>query len=153
MIHLSEDERQQLISVLSCLQKERFSLKQENSKQQQQFNSSSEQLYLELLEVLDTVESLLNYVTENPELNPQFIKRLPRAISGIQHKLLDVFHRREVCSITLGSTIVDFETCRAIDYEIREDLEENTILKILRPGFSIGEKILRPVEVIVSKKS
>ncbi|KKI98053.1 nucleotide exchange factor GrpE [Prochlorothrix hollandica] len=162
MIHISSEEHQKLISAkkyqeliseLSHLLKEHFSLKQENSKQQQQFKSSSEELYLELLEVMDTVESLLNYVTESPEISPQFLKRLPRSISGIQQKLLDVLQRRQVCSITPKSIIADFQMCRVIDYEIREDLEENTILKTVRPGFSIEEKILRPVEVIVSKKS
>lgn len=152
MRQIRDEECQEVISELWHLKKESISLKQENRNQQQQFKISNEELYLELLEVLDTVDSLLNYITENPELGPQFIKRLPKAISGIQQKLLDVLERREVYAIKPSSEIANFETCRVIDYEIRDDLEENTILETVRSGFSAGKKILRPVEVIISKK-
>lgn len=152
MHNIRDEECKEVISELWHLKKESISLKQENREQQQQFRAANEDLYLELLEVLDTADSLLNYITKNPELSPQFAKRLPKAISGIQQKLLDILERRQVHPIKLSSETADFETCRVIDYEIREDLEENTILETVRPGFSAGEKILRPVEVIISKK-
>ena len=39
-----------------------------------------------------------------------------------------------------------------VDREEEEDLEEQTITKIVRQGFRVEEKILRSVEAIASKK-
>lgn len=33
-----------------------------------------------------------------------------------------------------------------------EDLEEQTITKVVRQGFRVEDKVLRPIEVITSKK-
>jgi molecular chaperone GrpE len=46
------------------------------------------QLFLELLEIFDAMESLLNYLEENPNPNPQFIKRLSKSLGTVQKKML-----------------------------------------------------------------
>jgi molecular chaperone GrpE len=47
----------------------------------------------------------------------------------------------------------NFEFCRVVDREIRDDIEEQTITKIVRQGFQLDNQTLRPIEVITSKKS
>jgi molecular chaperone GrpE len=38
-----------------------------------------------------------------------------------------------------------------VDREIRTDVADRTMTKVVRTGFYLGEKILRPTEVITSK--
>ena len=40
----------------------------------------------------------------------------------------------------------------AINYEINEDLDEGTVIKTIRCGYRLGDKLLRPASVILSKK-
>ena len=40
----------------------------------------------------------------------------------------------------------------AINYEINEDLDEGTVIKTIRCGYRLGDKLLRPATVILSKK-
>lgn len=58
---------------------------------------------------------------------------------------------RPKCPIELEGTQPDFDLSRVVDREVRADLPDQTITKILRRGFRLGEKILRPTEVITSK--
>jgi len=39
----------------------------------------------------------------------------------------------------------------AINYEINNDLEDGTVIKTIRCGYRLGEKLLRPASVILSK--
>lgn len=152
MRKIKDEECEGLISEIWKLKKNNISLKQKSREQQEQFSSANEELYLELLEALDTVDSLLVYLNKNPDLSPQFLNRLPRAVSGIKQKLLDILARRQVHPIELDTAKVNFENCRVVDYEVQNDMEEHTVVEIIRSGFSLEEKILRPIEVIVSKK-
>mgnify|MGYP003526458286 CR=1 FL=1 len=46
----------------------------------------------------------------------------------------------------------EYRICQVVDREEREDLEEQTITKVVRQGFRVEDKVLRPIEVITSKK-
>jgi len=39
----------------------------------------------------------------------------------------------------------------AINYEVNNDLEEGTVVKTIRSGYRLGDKLLRPASVILSK--
>lgn len=150
---LTPKQREELLEELKALLKDKFSLEQKVREQISQSNAEKEQLFLELLELFDGLESLITYLQENPEPNPRFIKRLPKSLGSLQKKLLTILRRREVTVIEHSSPTPDYQTCQVRDREIRNDLEENTITKIVRQGFWSNGKILRPVEVITSNKS
>ncbi len=143
--------RENIIHELGKLLKDRASLQQTLREQQSQEQMEKEKLFLELLEVVDALDFLLESIHLNPEHSPQLVQRLPRSISSIQKKLLNILHRRQVTPIEFEATQPDFEICKVVDREIRNDLEPQTITKIVRQGFQIDKKILRPVEVITSK--
>ena len=149
---LSENQKNQIQQELGSLLKDKMSLKQSLKQQGEQTEAESEQLFLELLEVFDALEFLLDYIESHPEPNPKFIKRLPKSISTIQKKLLNILAKRQVRQINLEDTKANYNICQVVDREEREDLEEQTITKIVRQGFKLESKILRPVEVITSKK-
>ena len=152
-LRLSDKQRNQLQQELGTLLKEKMSLKQSLQQQGEQATSEQEQLFLELLEVFDALEFFLNYIEENPDPNPKFFKRLPKSLGTIQKKLLNILEQRQVQPIKFQDTKPDYSVCQVVDREAREDVEEQTIIKVVRQGFRVKDKVLRPIEVITSKKT
>ena len=149
---LNENQKNEIQQELGNLLKERMFLKQSLKRQSEQTESETEELFLELLEVFDALEFFLDYIESNTEPNPKFFKRLPKSLGTIQKKLLSVLAKKQVQQIELEDNQLDYNTCQVVDREEREDLEEQTITKVVRQGFKLKSKILRPVEVITSKK-
>lgn len=148
---LKPEERDRITEELQTLYKERVLLQQSVREQQTQAASATEDLCLELLEVGDALEALLDYLTNNPNPSPEFLQRLPRSMGAVHRKFLSVLAKRQVLSIELVGTQPDFDLCRVVDREVRSDLPNQTITKVLRQGFHLGKKVLRPTEVITSK--
>jgi molecular chaperone GrpE len=148
---LNPELRDQLINKLGTLQKERVALQQALREQNTQEIAAKEELFLELLDVFDALEFLLDYMDQQSELPPQFIKRLPKSLSIVQKKLLGVLDRRQVEPLELEGTQPNFDLCRVVEREVRSDLDDQTITKVVRQGFRHGKKILRPIEIITSK--
>ena len=150
-LQINPELREHIINQLGQLLKDKASLQQTLREQQSQEQLEKEQLFLELLEVVDSLDFLLESLNLNAQPSPQFIQRLPKSISSIQKKLLNVLHRRQVTPIEFEETQPDFNICKVVEREIRNDLEPQTITKVVRKGFKIDKKILRPIEVITSK--
>ena len=150
-LRLSGEQREQLIQEIGSLLKVKYRLVQTLREQQQQANAESEELFLELIELFDALEFLHNYVSDNLESLQPSGQHLLNFIVSIESKLLNILQKREVQLIDFQDTHPDFRYCKVVDIEVRNDLENQTITKIIRRGFIMGDKILRPVEVIVSK--
>lgn len=150
---ISQENLDLTIQTIGNLQNEKVSLQQSLREQQTQTAANTEDLFLELLEIADALEALLNYLKQNPNPSPEFIQRLPNSVGAVNRKFLGVLGKRQVLpiEIELQNTQPDFNLCRVVDREVRNDMADQTITKILRQGFSLGEKILRPTEVITSK--
>lgn len=148
---LTPAQRDLLVAEIGNLKKQNVSLQQSLREQQTQATANIEDLFLELLEVSDALEALLNYLDNNPDISPEFLQRLPRSVGAVQRKFLSILSKRQVVPIELSSNQPDFNLCRVVDREITNEVEEQTITKIVRQGFLIGEKVLRPAEVITSK--
>lgn len=148
---LTQEQRDWLIQEFSNLQTQNTLLQQSLKEQQTQAAANTEDLLLELLEVRDALEALLNYLENNPEPSPEFIQHLPKSVSAVNRKFLTVLSKRQVTPIELYSDQPDFNFCQVVDREIRNDVEDQTIIKVVRQGFLIGEKVLRPTEIITSK--
>jgi molecular chaperone GrpE len=150
---ISAEQRLIIQEELAALYQKKGILTQQIQEQKQQHQAQNEELFLEILEIFDSLEFLLNYLQDNPELTPEAIKRLPKSIQSIQKKLLLTLGKRKVKKIELTDEKPDFNFCQVIDQEIRDDIAEHSITKITRQGFDYDGKILRPVEVIVAKSS
>lgn len=148
---LTQANREKLIEKIGTLKKDNMLLKQSLREQETRSVASSEDLFLELLEVGDALETLLEYLANNSELTPEICQRLPRNIGAIHRKLLNVLKKRQISPIELDETQPDFDLCRVVEREVRSELADQTITKIVRRGFRNRETILRPAEVITSK--
>jgi molecular chaperone GrpE len=80
---ISQEDRNKLLSKIRTLFKEEASLKQALRQQGENNRSEKEQIFLELLEVFDTLESLLNFLEDRPEPDERVWKRLPKSLGSI----------------------------------------------------------------------
>lgn len=152
MMLLDEQQRQRLLEQLGSLLRDNTALQQALAEADTKHQAGNEELFIELLELFDALESLMTYVDNNSEAATGPWKRLPKSLLTVQKKLLTLLERRQVIPIEIKGSDPDFKICQVVDREIRDDIEDNTITKVVRQGFRVGDKILRPVEVITSKK-
>ena len=148
---LTQDFRDLLVQEISTLKKQNVVLQQSAREQQTLVAAANEDLFLELLEVGDALEALLDYLANNSNPSVEFTQRLPKSLGAVQRKFLNILKKRQVTSIEIEGTQPDFNVCRVVDRETRTDVADQTITKVVRKGFYLGEKILRPTEVITSK--
>ncbi|QFS42933.1 nucleotide exchange factor GrpE [Nostoc sphaeroides] len=148
---ISQEQLDLTTQEINNLKKDKVLLQQSLREQQTKTAADTEDLFLEVLEIGDALEALLDYLKNNADPNPEFIQRLPQSVGAVNRKFLNVLKKRQVLPIELQSTEPDFNLCRVVDREVRNDVADQTITKIVRRGFSLGEKTLRPTEVITSK--
>lgn len=148
---LSSELRDSVVEQISSFQKQNVLLQQSLREQQTQSEASLEDLFLEILEVGDALLSLMTYLENNPNPSPEFIQRLPKSVATVHRKFLSVLRKRQVIPIEIEDTQPDFNLCRVVDREVRTDVADQTITKIVRQGFRLGDKVLRPTEVITSQ--
>ena len=147
---ISRAIQQQTIEQIGCLLKERLSLQQSLADRVATHTSSNEQLFLEILEIFDMLESSIDYLQNNPQLTEKAIERIPKSLNTIQRKLLAILARRQVEQVEITDPL-DLQFCQIVDTQIDPVVTVPTISKVVRQGFKIDERLLRPVEVIVQK--
>jgi molecular chaperone GrpE len=148
---ISQSQQQETIDRVGLLLKEKLSLQQSLINQLAENTANNEQLYLELLEIFDALESLIDYFKNNPQLTERTIARLPKSLSTIQSKLLSTLAKQQVELINTIDTYPDWSLYQIIDTQIDPSLTAPVVRKVVRQGFKKETKILRPVEVIVDK--
>ncbi len=151
--NLSQDQHQQLLDHLRELLRTRSTLQQTVGIEQEKNRNETEQLFRELLDLFDSLEALINAVEQQPEASPKVWKRLPKNLKALRDRLTIIFSRRNVQQIDYTESKVDFKLCSVVETENNFDVEEGTILKIVKQGFQIENRILRPIEVITAKNS
>jgi molecular chaperone GrpE len=135
-----------LVQSIGDQLRQNFTLSQTLRTQAQQHNSEDEVLFLELLEVVDAMELLLRYTN-----NQQAAVAITKSLKSVHKKLLGVLAKRQVTPIAQTNDAIDFTTCRVVDQEVRPELSPQSITQVVRQGFRLGDRVLRPTEVIISK--
>lgn len=150
---ISQSQQQQTIEQVGLLLKERLSLQQALANRASTMTANSEQLFLELLEIYDALESLNEYFAANPQLTERAIDRIPKSIGTIQSKLLGILAKRQVEKIATVDLESNLDSCQIVDTQVNSAVTAPTITKVVRQGFTIGECLLRPVEVTIDTPS
>jgi molecular chaperone GrpE len=146
--------RERLVQDIGSLQKENAKLKQDIRNNRNDIEAEKDAFFLELLEVIDTLDNLTTSLENSIEALPESHQRLPRLIGSIQRKLLATLQKRDVCPIVIPEKkSVDVNLCRIIDSENSDDLPERSLVKTLKTGYMNGDKVLRSAEVIVTKST
>ncbi len=155
---ISKEQQQTTIAHIGLLLKDKRSLQQSLANQLADNNANNEQLFLELLEIFDALESLTDYLTADRRTTESKIAassdptvRITRSLAAIQSKFLTTLARRQVRAIDLSQTQPEWQLCQIVDTQTNPAVTAPVVTKVVRQGFKIGDRLLRPVEVLVEQ--
>jgi molecular chaperone GrpE len=107
-----------------------------------------EKIARELLNVVDSLESGLDAVTEPDQVQVQHLRE------GMQltHKLLlDILAQFQIKQINPQGEVFDPRQHEALTTQPSSDVAPNTVLTVVQKGYTIYDRILRPARVVVAK--
>lgn len=145
----AKDERDQLRDQLmrSVADFQNFRKRVEAEKQAaRQF--ANEQFAVDLLPVLDNFERTSAALQAGSSL-----ESITGGVQAVERQLLAVLESHSVTRIAAEGMQFDPELHNAVATEPSDEHPEETVLHELTPGYRMGEKVIRPAHVRVSKKS
>ncbi len=98
---------------------------------------------LDVLEVLDNLERALQSSTENAQA-------LRNGIELIYRQFVSVLEKHGIRAVELEGREFDPNLAEAVDRELSFEHPPNTVLRTLRKGYLLHDRVLRPARVIVS---
>jgi molecular chaperone GrpE len=104
---------------------------------------SRESLTREWLEALDSVERALRMTPEGP---------LQTGLRSVLDQMEAVLARTGVQRIGAVGETFDPERHDAVGVRESEDVPDRTVVDVARSGFALGGRVLRPAQVIVSRR-
>jgi len=107
-------------------------------------------LFLELVGVLDAFENLFNNLS--PDTMDKTAKRALKSVGAIQRKLTRLLEARGLERLDLSDARAQVGLCKVVETRATEAAEEGTILAVVRNGYRRGEQVLRPAEVITASQ-
>jgi len=108
---------------------------------------ANENLITELLRVMDDFERAIDSAK-----NSNDAKVLLQGIEMVRHDFQDIMEENGLKVIDPKGQPFDPEKHEAIEHIEDDNHPENTILEVMRKGYELNGKILRPAAVKVSKK-
>jgi len=145
--------RRHRIARLEVLLRQRATLETQVRSLGEQQQSESERLYLELIEVLDLLDTLASGLEASAEGLPPVVGRAGRAVRSASGKLLQSLTGRGVQVIPDPDGELDFAQHRVLESELHPDRPDQSVVKVLRKGYRLDDRILRPTEIITSRQS
>ncbi len=102
-----------------------------------------ESLSLDLLEVVDNFERAFSVALPGSEA-------ILKGFELIYKDLLKILEKHGIVEIQLQDKPFDPYLAEAVDREVNPEVPPNTVIKIVRKGYYIRDKVLRPAKVVVS---
>jgi molecular chaperone GrpE len=104
---------------------------------------SKERLLLDWLEALDSVERALLMKPDDP---------LFEGLRAVLDQMETILARQGVKRIGSAGERFDPERHDAIAVRPSTDVPDRTVLEVARSGFALGDRVLRPAQVVVSRR-
>jgi molecular chaperone GrpE len=101
-----------------------------------------DRLLLDWLEVVDDVDRALKYGSV-----------ADAALRPVQDQMHAVLARHGVERIEAGGAPFDPELHEAVGVLQTDEVAPNTVVDVVRAGYRVGDRVLRPARVIVSKRA
>jgi molecular chaperone GrpE len=151
LLEAEKQRSEEYLNKLKYMQADFENLKRRFDREIEQIkNHSNERLVIQLLDIVDELELAIT-IGKNAE-TPQ-----PLLLEGVEmtlKKLKKVLEQEGVSEVScVEGKVFDPTSANAVLTEEREDVEECTILQIIRKGYSMKGRIIRPSIVKVSVKS
>ncbi|MCH7838707.1 MAG: nucleotide exchange factor GrpE [Planctomycetes bacterium] len=104
-------------------------------------------LVIRLLPVLDDFERALQHIPTDDALSPWLA-----GVELVYHNLKGVLESFGVTQIEALDKTFDPLEHESVFYEVSEDHEEGKVMSIVREGYKLHGRVLRPAQVTVSKR-
>ncbi|MCG6859716.1 MAG: nucleotide exchange factor GrpE [Chromatiaceae bacterium] len=130
------------------LQKAAIGLSAELQARERAARETENDLFLELVGVLDAFENLFNNLSQ--DVLDKSAKRAFKSVGAIQRKLTRLLEARGLEKLEFPDARARAGLCRVVETQATDEVEEGTILAVVRTGYRRGEQILRPAEVITA---
>ena len=102
---------------------------------------------LKLLPVIDDFDRALAHVDQTPDL-----ETFARGIQLIENKLYDVLKASRVEVVAPEGQRFDPSEHEAVHVEYTDDVPDQTVVEVLRRGYRLDDRILRPAQVRVAMR-
>jgi molecular chaperone GrpE len=106
---------------------------------------ATQRLVADLLPVLDSFDKAMETASKGSK------KELQAGLEGIHKQLLQALQREGLKEIPARGKFDPF-LHEALMREEREDLDDGQIMEVFQKGYMLGQKVLRPTRVKVSKR-
>jgi molecular chaperone GrpE len=116
--------------------------KRSNRDVERRVGEQRDALLLDWLEALDSVERALRMEPDDP---------LFQGLRAVLDQMEAILARHGVQRIGATGERFDPERHEAVAAQPSEDVPDGTVLEVVRSGFAIGERVLRPAQVVVAR--
>ena len=107
----------------------------------------------ETLSILDNLQRALNSIkTDEIKDNDENISKFVEGIELTEKQIITIFEKFKIVKIESFDTNFDPNMHQAMFEVESEDKEPGTVVEVVQEGYKIGERLLRPALVGVSKK-
>lgn len=107
---------------------------------------ASDRLLVRVLDLADDFDLAVEHVPEDVKATPW-----AEGISAIDRKLRALLEAEGITALEAEGEPFDPQTQQAVSYEDTADVADGTVIKVLKRGYTIGDRILRPALVAVAR--
>lgn len=107
---------------------------------------ASDRLLVRVLDLADDFDLAVEHVPAGVTDTPW-----AQGISAIDRKLRTLLEAEGITSLDEEGGPFDPQTQQAVSYEDTADVPDGTVIKVLKRGYTIGDRILRPALVAVAR--
>ena len=139
-------ERQEYLDGWQRARAEIINLKKQHEEEKKLFTSiGKEKMLLDIIPILDNFEAAFSSESwEKVDQNWRI------GIEYIYKQFLEVLKNNGIEEFGSEKDEVDFKKYEVLE-EVESDLDKGRIVKIIQKGYKIGEKVVRPAKVKISK--
>jgi molecular chaperone GrpE len=106
------------------------------------------EVLLRILPVVDDLQRALS-VPANQRASQDW----DQGIELIERKLRDLLEREGLQRIEARGAIFNPWVHEAVQYEASPELEDQRVLEVVREGYRMGDRVIRPAQVVVARRS
>lgn len=110
---------------------------------------ASENLVVKLLPILDSLQQA-SKTTRSNDMMPS--EEISVGLKMLFNQLLDVLKKEGLEEVPSVGKRLDPDKHEVVSYVETDEVPENTVVEEVRKGYALGDKILRPSLVVVSKQ-
>jgi len=139
------NQKNEYLKVFAEMENTKKRLKEESIKDRKY---SSQKVVGELINPIDMLVKIVNSPAPTPEIANYLI-----GFKMLANQMIDILKAEGLAEIeSVVGKEFDPTVMQAMSVEENDELEENTIVRVMQTGYMYKDRVLRPAMVIVSKK-